>query len=57
MSDGSFSLSQKSAALNSASTNYTNFLSIIGLEDFFNLEGDINGNSRPTTKNIDIGAQ
>jgi len=56
MSDGSFSLTGKSAALKSASTNVTNLLSIIGIEDFFNLERDINGNSRPTTKS-DIGAQ
>jgi len=57
MSDGSFSLSSKSAALKSASTNITNLLSIIGIDDFFGLERDLYGNSRPMTKNIDIGAQ
>ena len=57
MSDGSFSLSEKSAAINSASINIPVLLSIIGIDNYFNLERDINGNSRPTTKNMDIGAQ
>ena len=57
MSDGSFSLSEKSAAINSASINIPVLLSIIGIDNFFNLERDINGNSRPTTQNMDIGAQ
>ena len=57
ISDGSFSLSEKSAAINSVSTNIPVPLSIIGIDDFFNLERDINRNSRPTSKNWDIGAQ
>jgi hypothetical protein len=54
--DGFLSLTSKSPAINTASKNIPSLLSIVGIDDYFGLEEDINRTKRPMT-NADIGSE